>query len=102
MCLYLVGVCVTRRVWAPSVSGSVAVCGWPEAYDSRFCVCVEDTELSWYIVMVLSGRFGGNLRVWMARPWCRGMGRVGVCSSASGIAHACGATERTTRTHNFS
>ena len=89
-------------VWAPSVFGSVAVCGWPEAHDSRVRVCVQDTELSWYIVMVLCGRFGGNLRVWTARPWCRGMGRVGVFVSASGIAHECGGTERTTHTHNFS
>ena len=89
-------------VWAHSVSGSVAVCGWPEACDSRLCVCVEGTELSWYIVMVLCGRFSGNLRVWTARPWCRGMGRVGVFFSASGIAHECGVTEPTTHSHNLS
>ena len=73
VCIFMVCACV----WAPSVFGSVVGCGWPEAFDSRLWVCGEGTELSWYILMVLCGRFGGNLRVRTARPWCRGMRRVG-------------------------
>ena len=64
-------------VWTPSVVGSVAVCGWPEACEHRLRVCGEDTELSWYILMVSYGRFGGNMRARPMRPWCRGMWRVG-------------------------